>query len=198
LVAPARYLGTSANAAGYDATVSYEDIAKWMNANLPPGRRTEFKRKLVLGAIEQQRRGYSPKVDPVITRFFTEYWEFSKSLFPELAFSGRPERPAGSTWADFRPASLPKGHSIKHKVLEGYVDLEIAGLGTRVEDLNRLNPGLTKTGLQFVRTQKSASLRAEVPKVDPREDFTSQRESILLALKSAFRLMSLAHVIHTE
>jgi hypothetical protein len=162
---------------------------------MPAGPRADFKGHLLLGAIEQQRRGYSPKVDPVITRFFTEYWEFSESLFSELRFSHVPSRPAGSTWAEFYPQSLPKDRKIIHKVPEGCVDLQIAGLGVRVEDLNQLNPALTETGLQFVRTQKSASLRAMAQKMNPREDFTSQRESALLALKYAFRLMSLAHLI---
>jgi len=198
LVAPARYLGSSANAAGYHATVSYEDVADWMHVNLPAGPRSEFKRNLILGAIEQQRRGYSPTVDPVVTRFFTEYWEFSESLFPELRFSHVPSRATGSTWAEFRPKSLPRGLHIIHKVPEGWVDLQIAGLGTQTENLNRLNPMLIETGLQFVQTHKSASLRVEVRKMDSREDFTSQREFALLALKSAFRLMSLAHVIRTE
>lgn len=79
LVAPARYLGGAANAAGYQTQVSYEAIVEWMRGNLPAGRRTNFKCQLILNAIEQQRRRPSPKPDPTATRFFTAYWNSQKA-----------------------------------------------------------------------------------------------------------------------
>ena len=198
LIAPARYLGAGANAAGYQSRVSYEDIAEWMRANLPPGRRAEFKRNLVLAAIEQQRRGYAPLADAVVTRFFTEYWELAESLFPELHFSHRDARGSDSTWAQFRPANLDKGRRILHKMPEGCVDLEFARFGEKVDELIRLNPALNGDGLKFVRTGQSASLSAQVPPLNVREDFTAQRESALAALKAAHRLLSLAKLVRTE
>lgn len=198
VIAPSRYLGAGANAAGYQARVSYEDIAEWIRINSPPGRRTEFKRNLILGAIEQQRRGYSPVVDPVVTRFFTEYWEFAASLFPELGFSHRDARGADSTWAEFRPATLTKARRILHKMPEGHIDLEFPGFGERTDELVTRNAPLLIEGLKFVRTQKSASLRIDVPKMDVREQFTAQREGALAALKAAFRLTTVASLVRTE
>jgi hypothetical protein len=198
IVAPQRYLDAAANVAGYQTRVSYEAIGEWMRANLPPGRRTEFKRNLILAAVEQQRRGYSPKIDPVVTHFFAEYWEMAESIFPELRFVHSGERPADSTWAEFRPAELPKGRQILHKIPKGYVDLQFSGLGARIEELNTLNAALLRDGLKFAQATKSASLRIEVPKMDVREDFSSQREAALLALKAAYKLASLTHVVRTE
>lgn len=198
IVAPQRYLDAAANTAGYQTRVSYEDIAAWTQAHLPPGRRTEFKRNLVLAAIEQQRRGYSPKIDLIVTRFFTEYWEMAESIFPELRFSHSGARPADSTWAEFRPAELPKGRQILHKIPKGYVDLQLSGCGSRVEELNVLNAALLRDGLQFAQATKSAALRIEVPKMDLHEDFTAQRDAALTALKAAYRLHSLAALVRTD
>jgi len=198
IVAPQRYLGAAANASGYQTRVSYEDIAEWMRGNLPPGRRTEFKRHLILAAIEQQRRGYSPKLDAVVTRFFTDYWELAESLFPELHFSHSGPRPSGSTWAELRPPALPKGRSIMHKVMEGFVDLQFAGLGERVDELIRLNPLLLRDGVNFVRATKSAALRIQVPPMDVREDFAARRESAMTALKAALKLLTLSPLVVVE
>jgi hypothetical protein len=198
IVAPQRYLGAAANAAGYQTRVSYEDIADWMRANLPPGRRTEFKSNLVLGAIEQQRRGYSPKIDPAVTRFFTEYWELGESLFPELHFCHSGARPTDSTWAEFRPTTLPKSQKILHKVPNGFVDLQFSGLGSRVEELNELNAALCAEGVKFVQATKSAALRVEVPKMNVREDFSSQRDAALAALKAAYKLLFLMPLLRTQ
>ena len=198
IVAPQRYLGAAANAAGYQTRVSYEDVAEWMRGNLPPGRRTEFKRHLILAAIEQQRRGYAPKLDAVVTRFFTDYWELAESLFPELHFSNSGPRPAGSTWAEFRPPTLPKGRSIMHKVTEGYVDLQFAGLGGRVEELSALNPLLLRDGVNFVRATKSAALRIQVPPMDVQEDFAAHRVSAMAALKAALKLLTLSPLVVIE
>jgi len=198
IVAPQRYLGAAANAAGYQTQVSYEDIAAWMRDNLPPGRRTEFKRHLILGAIEQQRRGYAPKLDVVVTRFFTDYWELAESLFPELHFCHSGPRPSGSVWAELRPPTLAKGRSIVHKVIEGYVDLQFTGLGERVQDLIRLNPLLMREDVTFARATKSAALRVSVPSMDVREDFSAQRESALAALKAGLKLLTLSPLVVIE
>ena len=198
IVAPERYLGAAVNSVGYQTRVSYEEIAEWMRANLPLGRRTEFKRNLIVAAIEQQRRGYSPKMDPAVTRFFTEYWELAESLFPELQFCHSGVRPANSTWAEFRPTALPEGRQIVHKVPNGYVDLQFSGLGSRVEELNVLNGAVCLDGLKFAPATKSAALRVDVPKMDVREEFSSQREAALAALKAAYKLLSIMPLVRTQ
>ncbi len=198
IVAPERYLGAATNAAGYQANVSYEQIKEWMLGHLPPGRRTEFRRNLLLAAIEQQRRGYSRKLDPIVTRFFEEYWEYSEALFPELRLNRTESRPADSTWATFRPEGLSKGRELHHKLPYGHVDLQLAGHGSRIEELTSLNTQLLREGLRFVKATKSAALRIQVPIMDVRQDFTEQRESALLALKAAYRLWSLMHLVRME
>lgn len=198
IVAPKRYLDAATNAAGYQTRMCYEDITEWMRANLPPGRRTEFKCDLILAAIDQQRRGYSPKIDPVVTRFFTEYWEMAESIFPELQFVHSGARPADSTRAEFRPAELRKDTQIFHKILRGCVDLQVSGCGSRIEELSVLNAALLHGGLKFAQATKSAALRIDVPQMDVREDFTSQHDAALAALKAAYKLASLMHLVRTE
>ena len=198
IVAPKRYLDAAANAAGYQTHVSYEDIAEWIGANSQSNRRTKFKSNLILAAIEQQRRGYSPKMDPVVTRFFTEYWEMAESIFPELRFAHLDARPADSTRAEFRPEKLPKGFQLFHKMPRGCVDLQLSGCGSRIEELSVLNASLLHDGLKFAQATKSAALRIDVPKMDVRKDFTSQRDVVLEALKAAFKLVALMHLVRTE
>ena len=188
----------AANAAGYQFRVSYEDIAEWMSANLPPGRRTEFKRNLLVSAIEQQRRGYAPKFDLVMTRFYQEYWELAESLFPELRLPPVKGRPAGATWMQFRPAGLPKGCDLVHKAPEGYVDLQFARQGQRIAELEQINAAMLRDGLKFAPATKSAALRIEVPTMNLREDFSPQRDAAITALKAAYKLASLMHLVRTE
>jgi hypothetical protein len=197
IVAPKRYLDAAANAGGYQTSVSYEDVADWMKGRLPDGRRFQFKRHLIESAIEQQRRGYSPKLDAIVTRFFNDYWELAESLFAELNLCNSGPRPSGSTWAEFRPPGLPKGRSIMHKAPEGYVDLQLAGYGDRVAELSERNPLLLGGGMAFVRATKSAALRIKVPPLDVREDFASQRDGAMIALKAALKLLTLSPLVVT-
>jgi hypothetical protein len=195
LVAPAKYLTSERNTSGYDATISYEDIGTWIRETVSDSTRSEFKTFLLNEAIEQNRRGYVARMDAQVTRFFTEYWEFAENVFPELKFRHLPSRPVGSTWAEFRPNALKKGRLIYHKVTEGVVDLQLSALGERVDQLNDLNQNLLANDVHFVRTGKSASLRAEVTPVNHRGEFSSQRDSALAALKAAYRLLTLEKLI---
>lgn len=90
---------------------------------------------------------------------------------------------------------LSKGRMIWHKVVPGYVDLQIASLGGRPEELSRLNSQLLQDGISFVGMKKSVAVRIQVPPMDVRGDFAAQRESAILALKAALILLTLSPLI---
>ena len=195
LVAPAKYLISDRNTNGYDAVVSYEEMQDCIRRSVNDPARRNFKEFILTEAIEQNRRGYVARADAQVTRFFTEYWEFVEGVFPELKFSHVPSRPSGSTWAEFRPSQIQKGRMIRHKVTEGFVDLQIPDCGARVDELNALNQHLCSDSLSFVQTAKSASLRFEVPRMDVRGEFQSQQTIALAAMKAAFLLMTFEKMI---
>lgn len=85
-----------------------------------------------------------------------------------------------------------------HKVTEGYVDLQFAGLGGRVEGLSALNQLLLRDGVNFVRATKSAALRIRVPPMDVQEDFAAHRERAMAALKAALKLLTLSPLVAVE
>ena len=198
LVAPAKYLTSDRNTKDYNAIISYEEIQDCIRGSVNDPARREFKEFILTEAIEQHRRGYVARADAQVTRFFTDYWEFAESVFPELKFSHIPSRPSGSTWAEFRPSPIQKGRIIRHKVTEGFVDLQIPDCGSQVDELNALNQNIRSEGLRFVQTNKSASLRFEVPRMDVRGEFQSQRNIALAAMKAAFLLMNFEKMIRLK
>jgi len=198
LVAPRKYLTSDRNTKGYDAIISYEEIQDCIRGSVNDPARREFKEFILTEAIEQNRRGYVARADPQVTQFFKEYWEFAESVFPELKFSHIPSRPSGSTWAEFRPSQIQKGRIIRHKVTEGFVDLQIPDCGSQVDELNALNQTILSEGLSFVQTAKSASLRFVVPQMDIRREFQPKRNIALAAMKAAFLLMNFEKMIRLK
>lgn len=198
LIAPANYFTSDRNTKGYDALISYEDMRDCIHGSLNDAARRDFKVFVLTEAIQQNRRGYIARTDAQVTRFFTEYWEYAESVFPELKLSHIPSRPSGSTWAEFRPSQIQKGRIIRHKVTEGFVDLQFPDCGSQVDELNALNQVIRSEGVHFVQTAKSASLRFEVPRMDIRGEFQPQRPVSLTALKAAFLLMNLEKMIRLK
>jgi hypothetical protein len=198
LVAPANYLTSDRNTKGYDARISYEEIQGCIRGSVNDPARRDFKEYILTEAIEQNRRGYVARPDAQVTRFFTDYGDYAESVFPELKFSHIPSRPSGSTWAEFRPSQIQKGRMIRHKVTEGCVDLQTPDCGSQVDELNALNQNIRSEGLRFVQTNKSASPRFEVPRMDIRVEFQSQQNIALAAMKAAFLLMNFEKMIRLK
>jgi len=200
LVAPANYLTSDRNTKGYDVPISYEEIQGCIRGSVNDPARRDFKEYILTEAIEQNRRGYVARPDEQVTRFFTDYRDYAESVFPELKFSHIPSRPSGSTWAEFRPSQIQKGRMIRHKVTEGFVDLQIPDFGSRVDELNALNQNMLSEGMRFVQTTKSASLRFEVSRMDISGEFQSQRNIAiaLAAMKAVFLLMNFEKMIRLK
>jgi hypothetical protein len=174
ILAPDGYLKARAEAARYDGSISYEDLRDWFDAGSGDDARRRYKAQVISLAIEQNRRGYSPKTDDRVTRFWAGYWLHASAEFPELGMAEPGPKPALSDWVEFRPVGLPKDRHLYHKLENGFVDLQFDGSGDRADRVQAQNAPLLGKDLEVVKTGKSASLRAVVPVVDRYGDPTGQ------------------------
>lgn len=195
IVAPARYLEVKQNSDGYDSFVSYEKIQEWFGIQ-PDDPRSNFRARLLELAIDQQRRGYVPKADPVVTAFWTGYWEIATNEFPELQFPKPGPKPSESYWPEFRLIpNIPRDRIIIHKCNKGAVDLQINGAATSISQLRKFNGHLLDGDTTIEPTGKSVSFRQSVPKVDIRGIASEQISEIRTALRAVMRLSILSRAI---
>lgn len=136
IVAPAEYLeGTSE---GYDAQISYEDIASWYEARSPNDARAAYRARIIRDAITRGRRGGISRLDPIITAFWRMYYADVSLLFPELEMRDPGDKGPNSTWIQFRPARLGPGRMLIHKLLPGRLDLSFSRVAAdRVEEFRQ-------------------------------------------------------------
>ena len=85
--------------------------------------------------IEQNRRGYQPKVHQGLTRFAKDYYKFYAERFSHLGMERARPRPSQSLWVAFRPEGLPKNSYIVHQTTAGFVKLFFSGGASRLEEL---------------------------------------------------------------
>ena len=195
IVAPQKYLTGTLDAAEYDFGISYESIHAWFLQPDQQNGRSAYKSKMLGYAIEQNRRGYKSVPHPQVTRFWLDYWHFAATEFPQLEMKNPGQVPAGSDWPLFKPLSLSKGRRIYHKLLEGFVDMEIRSAGALVEQIAQQNQESLKNEVLVVRTGQSASIRILVQKVDRFGDFLPQIEMVRVGLLAAAKLFSLSSKI---
>jgi len=195
IVAPGRYLSTSADARNYDAKVSYEALRAWFQHDTVDKERSAYRSRIVQEGIDQNRRGYNPKIDERVTRFWRAYWECASREFPELSMAEPGGKPARSTWISFHPKELGKNRQIWHKMEMGYVDLEIKGAGDAVDAIRSAYNALEAPDTEIVRTGKAASIRVRLTPVDALGDFHEQVDKVRAALRAAYRLLFQVRVV---
>ena len=189
MVAPARYLESSKDGRVYGATISYEDVREFLGIGPHADERSSYRGYVLLSAIEQQRRGYSPEIDEHVSRFWIAFWHASLERCPRLGMSEPEPKPAGAGWIWVRLPELGGRRWIAFKLLMGIVDLQVDGYADQTERINRLCVDTLGGEIRACRTGKSASLRVEVDPVDVTQDFESQLASVESAFDGATRLL---------
>ena len=165
LVAPERYFGEGDDAAGFDASMTYEKILNWLDqSGLTPERRS-YKRALLTAAIEKAALGYQPVADDAMSSIWRNYSRLVDRLAPELNMPAERGRPSGSHFVFFKPDGFPKGVLLVHKFAYGRVDVEFAGWGDRIGALRAVLTPLMPEQSALVRAGKSAAVRRAVPRV---------------------------------
>jgi hypothetical protein len=194
IIAPKKYLQNDSEARRYDAQVSYESVADWFSSSDDP--RRAYKANVLRQAIEQNRRGYNPKMDPTITKFFHDYWMLASRYFPELNTEDPGARTATSSWISFRPDTIPKEFKIWHKIDYNQVDLELPFGADEVDRLKERYSSQLPSDIEIVGRGKKSGLRTSVPSMDRFLDFSEQQDKAFHAMKAAIRLASLFRVLN--
>jgi len=166
VVAPEIYFGNETEAFGFDAKVTYEALLSWFeNAQL--GDRRDYKLVVLRSAIERGRQGWKLVPHHGVGEFWRSYWRICEGMAPELSMPvPKSAIPAGSHFILFRPAILPSGISLSHKVGYGHVDLQFAGMGDRLAQMEQLYRSVLPPSMRIEKAAKSAVVRMRVEPID--------------------------------
>lgn len=188
LVAPESYLGPEGELHGFDARVSYESIRDWFDSRTTLGMRRDYKKLLLTSAIEKSGLGYQLIEDPAVTDFWKSYWRLANRVAPLLQMREPGQKPASAGFVHFRPPRFPKNVGVVHKLRQGFVDLQFAGMGERVAELMVRYNGRLGEGMEVVRASKSGAVRLEVPRLRTTEPFSEQEADAQRGVLAAKRL----------
>ncbi len=192
LMAPQTYLEGRPELEAFDGTLTYEELQAWFRDAGDLGERGRYRQSVITAAIEQARRGWPLVVDDPTNRFWNDYWQFAQKHAPELNMPRPTPKPEGSVWVYFPMTDVSPALKLVHKLPREEVDLQIAGMAGRLDQLRSHLEGLLEPGLTLVKTAKSAAVRAKVPKVDPKQPFSKQEASVLEGIQAAQKLRTWA------
>lgn len=190
ILAPESYLESVTDVQNYKANISYERIRDWFEAH--DSVRYQFKTYMMQEAIDQNRRGYKAIPDARVTSFWKDYWEYSVRNYPDLRMSRPGKKPANASFINFYPASLPKTYQLLHKVVHGFVDLQIPGLGSMIDKVTEL---FSDMEIEIAQAQKSLVFRKQVQKMDISRSFHDQEEFADMALHEAQELADITQEV---
>ncbi len=192
IIAPRKYLQSPTQAQEYDCQITYEEIMAYFVSRRSVERRHDYRAKVVMEGVGQQRRGYQPKVSDAMTGFASQYWQFVQEHYRELGMLEPKARAAGNTWVYFYPSGFPKTVDFVHQLTGGFLKVffkgkapEFEAIETRYKDMASLFPGL-----EIQLAGKSVSIAIPVEPVAPLENsFDASRDNVSAALGIAQRLV---------
>ena len=192
MVAPERYLQSKKDSGVYDSILSYEALKGWFTQNVEVDRRAAYRTGLIMEAIEQNRRGYTPEINESVTDFWNGYWNFCRENYPELEMREPDRKPARSDWPMFNPTALlvhlPQSE-IKHKLAEGFIDLQIPDSHNLSKEAEGI---ISLLGATVEQTGKSRSIRLQAASINRFDSFDSQRTKVTECLDAARSLLDLS------
>ena len=182
LIAPSRYLENSSFIQGYGCILSYESIMQFFRDQTGDDPRPYYRAQIVNYAIDQCRRGYTPKIDKIVSQFWHEYWLLATDHYPHLELANPGERPSRSNWIQFHLSSLPDKIVLQHKANDGFVDLELRGKAQEIDKYHAEYRHSLPKGITIVTASKSLAFRIEVPCVDHFSPFLEQIQQVCQGL----------------
>src|SRR6267143_4953115 len=163
LLAPEKYLNGCRTHVSFDHFVSLDDVLSEISLHEPGSARTAYKASVLTKALERARNGWVPVPDPSASAYWTAYWRLVEQIAPELQMREPGPKPAGSTWIYFRPPALPAGVDLVHKLIDGHVDLQFAGMGARMHEMRASYRQGLEDGMTIAPAGKSVAVRIRVP-----------------------------------
>ena len=189
LVAPEQYLLAAKQSQDYDTTLSYEELFAYFQSRRTRTDRFAFKARMILEAIEKNRRGYQPQPCKEITQFVNEYYALASQRYRVLGMQESKPRPAGSTWVMFYPISFPKNVALAHQMLAGSVKAFFYGRASDYEGLKDMLSRSLPPGASVELAGKSVAITLKVPPLDPlKVPFSEQEKQVIAALEKLLLL----------
>lgn len=189
LVTPAGY--ERDGCALFDVRLYYEEICDWLTKRGcdVEGVRARYKAELITAAIKKAADGYTPKVDLEVSDFWEEYWKFAGRQAHELRMPQPGPKPARAGFIRFHPLEIPSGVELIHEVRLRRVDLEFAGFGKRLQELQQAYGAFLEGKMTIERASGSGAIRIIVDKINPKLPFKSQEEKVSAAIGAAQALL---------
>ena len=193
IIAPRRYLISSKHSEIYDSEVSYEEImAHFVSRGIRDNRLT-YRASLIQEGIEQNRRGYQPKISEPLTEFVHDYVDYVRENYPDLHVADAKPRAAGGDWIMFYPEGKLKDIKIMHQVSAGWVKIFLGGKVDKLDYYREKYKDKPIPDLEVQPAGKSVGLVLPVPKIDPFKDGVSgSNDRVKEAMNKLAELVSLA------
>jgi hypothetical protein len=156
ITAPESYLDHNNEAKKYSNKVSYEEMKEYFITKNDC--KYSFKIAVINQAIEKKKNGFNFEEDIATTDFWIDYYNYQSKYHPELElmYSGQ-AKPKNQTWFEFK--TYYKNLSLVHKADRGYIDLQFAGYGKKIDKLKTLIGIYLDEDMRIVQATKSASVR---------------------------------------
>ncbi|MGC9328528.1 MAG: hypothetical protein ACP5I1_12905, partial [Candidatus Hinthialibacter sp.] len=150
--------------------------------------------------VRKSTHRYQMIVDETVTNFWRQYYRFATLIAPELKMSPPPQKPSQASYIYFRNIPFPKGVSLVHKVDSGKVDLQFAGMGTRLDELKNKYQHDLDADMEIAQATKSGSIRICVPVICMTDEFQSIKTDVEIGIKAAKRLLAwyFTHAPHKD
>ncbi|MCK1624628.1 PD-(D/E)XK nuclease family protein [Bradyrhizobium sp. 160] len=104
LIAPAKYMNGNTAAEHFDACVTYEDLARAINAQ--DTERGKHRAALLLRAVQQSKSSYMVIPAPNVTAMWQRIYEIARAEFPALGMKAPTDKGEQSWWVIFK-GNLP-------------------------------------------------------------------------------------------
>ncbi len=188
LVAPQKYL--SEERMKFDHEISYEDILEHVVGEISDERK-EFKRQILAAAISRSKKPWAPKVDPFITKWFSEAQKFCAVEFRDLPLPPENKgRAPTNYWFSFFLKRFPMSRvSIEIKPHTGTVDLRFNNV-----DLNSMRQAFDQripVGADTYEAKRSCAIRFSHTPANVHAPFETQKDLLRPMMASARLLKNL-------
>jgi hypothetical protein len=120
LIAPIKYAEGNAAAKLFDASVTYEDVARAIESQ--QSERAKHRAALLLRAVQQAKSAYIVIPAPAVTNMWQRIYEIAHTEFQPLKMRAPSEKGSESWWLVFK-GDLPPRVTIDWKVKNGFMDL---------------------------------------------------------------------------